>query len=97
MPDVWNQRVLLGFEQRIARGERGEELEFAEIVTEPQGKFFRYARAIVLDPVCLTCHGPVESLRDSVKAQLAIHYPFDKATGYRAGQLYGVATVKRPY
>ena len=97
MPDMWEQQVMLAFEQRVAKGERAEGLEFAEVVTEPQGKFFRYARSIIIEPVCLICHGPKESLPDSVRAQLAIHYPFDRATDYRAGQLYGIAAVKRPY
>ena len=97
MPDVWEQRVLLDFERRVAKGERGDGLEFAEVVAEPQGRYYRYARAIIVEPVCLACHGPVDSLSDSVKAQLSLHYPFDQATGYRVGQLYGIATVKRPY
>jgi len=97
MPDVWEQQVLLGFEQRIAKGEQGEGLELFEIVTEPQGRFLRYARAIVVAPLCLACHGPLETLSESVKAQLAIHYPFDKATGYSPGQLYGIVAIKRPH
>ena len=97
MADAWEQRTLLDFERRIAGGERGDRLEFAEVVTEPQGKFYRYARAIIVEPACLACHGPPESLSASVKAQLSIHYPFDRATGFRVGQLYGIATVKRPY
>ena len=96
-PDVWEQQVILDFEQRIVKGEYGEGLEFAEVVTEPQGKFFRYARTITIGQKCLACHGPVETLQEAVKAQLALHYPFDKATGYSAGQLYGIASVKRPY
>jgi hypothetical protein len=72
-------------------------MEFAEVVTEPRGKYYRYARAIIVEPLCLSCHGSVESLSESVKSQLAIHYPFDKATGYQVGQLYGIASVERPY
>jgi hypothetical protein len=97
MPDAWQQQVILGFEKRIAKGERAESMEHAEVVTEPQGKFYRYARAIVIDTSCLACHGPIDSMEAALRAQLAASYPFDKATGYRAGQLYGVVTVKRPY
>lgn len=94
MADVWEQKVLADFDHRIAKGEKAEEFEYAEIVSEPQGEYFRYARAIPVEPLCLTCHGPRETLPDAVKAQLAIDYPFDKATGFRMGQVYGIVSIK---
>jgi hypothetical protein len=69
--DAWEQRAILGFEQAVARGEK-EPLETAEIVNEPAGRFFRYARALTLNPLCMTCHGPTENLTEAVKAQLAV-------------------------
>jgi len=94
--DVWEQRVLADFDRRTARGEKADALEYAEIVSEPQGSYFRYAKAIPAEPVCLTCHGPHETLPDAVKAQLALDYPFDKATGYSTGQVIGIVSIKRP-
>lgn len=95
-PDPWEQGVLSEFDKRVARGEKAENLEFAEVVSEPQGKFLRYMKAIPTAQMCLTCHGPTESLTDAIKAQIASEYPFDKATGYSAGQVRGGVTVKRP-
>lgn len=97
MADVWEQTVLADFARRLAKGEKAEVLEYAEIVSEPQGKYFRYAKAILVEPLCLTCHGASETLPASVKAQLAIDYPFDRATGYSAGQVYGIVSIKRPH
>ena len=96
-PDIWEQRVLFDFDRRVAKGEKAETLDYAEVVTEPQGRFYRYAVAIRVEPKCLACHGAVDTLPDSVRAQLAIDYPFDKATGYKVGQVYGVVAIKRPF
>lgn len=95
MPDPWEQKVLADFSRRAANGEKAEALEFAETVTEPQGGYFRYARAMVVEPLCMACHGPREKLSDAVKAALAAHYPFDRATGFSVGQVYGIVSIKR--
>ena len=96
-PDIWEQRVLFDFDRRVAKGEKAETLDYAEVVTEPQGRFYRYAVAIPVERPCLVCHGAADTLPDSVRAQLAIDYPFDKATGYKVGQVYGVVAIKRPF
>ncbi len=97
MADAWEQKVLDAFDRRRAKGEKAETIEYTEVVKEPQGTYFRYAKAIPVEPLCLTCHGPRENLPDSVKAQLAIDYPFDQATGFGIGQVYGIVSVKSPH
>jgi len=97
MADVWEQKILADFDRRRAKGEKAEAIEFSEVVQEPQGTYFRYARAIPVEPLCLTCHGPRETLPDAVKTQLAIDYPFDKATGFSVGQVYGIVSIKGPH
>lgn len=93
-PDAWEQRALINFEQRQARGEPAGSLEFAEIVKEPAGSSFRYIRALTLQPLCMSCHG--DSLSEAVKAQLGSEYPTDRAVGYKLGQVRGAITIKRP-
>ena len=97
MADAWEQTILVDFDRRRAKGEKAEALEFSEVVQEPQGTYFRYAKAIPVEPLCLTCHGPRETLPDAVKVQLAIDYPFDKATGFSIGQVYGIVSIKGPH
>jgi len=92
--DVWEQRALLNFEQAQARGDR-EPLEMSEIVSEPAGRFYRYARALTLLPLCMNCHGPSEQMSDAVKAQLNLEYPNDRAFGYKQGQVRGAVSIKR--
>lgn len=59
------------------------------------------SRVGVLRPVreqaiCLSCHGPVESLRPDVRARLAERYPADRATGFREGDIHGWFWVELP-
>lgn len=96
LPDAWEHRVLKDFDQRQARGEKAETLEFGEVVREPGGSYFRYMKALPVGRVCLECHGPQESLSKEVKERLAIDYPHDRGTGYSLGQVRGAVTVKRP-
>lgn len=94
-PDAWEQKVLLDFEKRVAKGEKADALEYAEAVSEPAGKAFRYMKAIPVLPACLACHGPADQLSEGVRAQLAAEYPYDKAVDYSVGQVRGALSVKK--
>jgi len=96
VPDVWEQQVLAEFDRRAAAGEKIESLEYSETTDEPQGRYFRYMKALAVQPLCLSCHGRAENIPDQVKAKLAIEYPHDQATGYELGQIRGAITVKQP-
>jgi len=95
-PDAWEQKNLQEFEARVAKGEKPETMDVAEIVQEPAGKYFRYMKAIALQPGCVACHGNPDQIPDNVKAKLSETYPHDKATGYSAGQIRGAVSIKRP-
>jgi hypothetical protein len=94
-PDAWEQQVLADFDREVAQGAKPETLERSEVVTEPQGRFFRYMKAIPVQPLCLTCHGTTDAIPAPVKARLATDYPHDRATGYVLGQIRGAVTVKQ--
>ncbi len=93
-PDAWEQKVLAEFALRSEK-ENPANIEFAEIVTEPQGKFMRYMKAIPTQEVCLKCHGPLETIAPQVKEQLNVEYPHDKATGYTINQIRGAFSIKK--
>lgn len=95
MPDAWEQKVLADFDQRLEK-ENPANMDYAEIVSEPQGKYFRYMKAIPLQDACLKCHGTDEVRAQPAKDALAADYPHDKATGYTLGQIRGAVTIKRP-
>lgn len=95
-PDAWEQQVLLEFDRRVAAGEKPEALEYSDTVSEPDGRYLRYMKALPVQPLCLSCHGAAENIPEAVKAKLAADYPHDRATGYRAGAVRGAVTVKLP-
>ena len=94
--DAWEQKVLMDFDERVARGEKADGLEFFEVVNEPSGKFLRYLRALPQQPVCMSCHGPTEQMSESIRSQIAHDYPFDHATGVTVGKVRGGVTYKKP-
>ena len=95
-PDAWEQQVLVEFDRRAAAGEKIESLEYSDSVDEPRGRYFRYMKAIPVQPLCLSCHGAGGNVSDQVRARLAIEYPHDNATGYELGQVRGAITIKHP-
>lgn len=96
VPDAWEANVLRDFEQRLANGATAASLEHSEVVTEGGQKTFRYMKGLVVQEVCMTCHGTPETIPAAVKAKLATEYPNDQATGYLPNMLRGAATVKKP-
>lgn len=96
VPDVWEAEAQAGLEKRLAAGEKPETLETWQIVATPAGKQFRYAKALPVQPLCLTCHGAPEAIPDGVKARLAVDYPLDKAVGYAPGMVRGIVSISRP-
>lgn len=94
--DAWEQKVLMSFDERVAKGEKPEGLEHAEITTEPSGRFLRYMKALPMLPVCSSCHGPAEQMSESIRTQLAHDYPHDQAVGVAVGKVRGAVTYKKP-
>jgi uncharacterized protein DUF3365 len=79
--------------------------EWAQAWVESEGEEPHFARGegtvrallpIRTAPLCVSCHGPQETLTAPVKAALAKHYPQDAATGFQAGELRGWFWVELP-
>lgn len=96
MPDAWEQKVLGEFAARAAKGEAFAKMKHSEVVSEPGGQYFRFMKPIAVQPKCLLCHGPDETIPEPIKKILTKHYPFDGATGYKAGDLRGAVSIKQP-
>jgi hypothetical protein len=94
-PDAWETAVLKQFEARKAQGEPADQLEFFAVIDDDQGQqTFRYMKAIPTAGLCLNCHG--ENLAPEVDAELRKLYPYDKARGFREGDLRGAFTIAKP-
>ena len=96
MPDAWEQKVLQDFQARAAKGEDIDKMSYSEVVTEPDGKFYRFMKAVAIKQPCLACHGTEGQIAPPVLAILKERYPHDAATGYKLGDLRGAISVKAP-
>ena len=96
LPDVWEQRVLQDFEKRAAQGEKYDAMSYYEVVEEPAGKSLRFMKAIGVAQQCLGCHGSADQIAEPVRAQLHALYPYDRAVGYKPGDLRGAVSIKQP-
>lgn len=97
VPDAWEAQVLQDFEQRLAKGAAPASLEYSAVTTAEDGKkTFRYMKGLVIQEVCMTCHGTKETIPDAVKARLATDYPHDQAVGYLPNMLRGAVSLKKP-
>ena len=91
IPDAWEKATLEDFDKRAAAGESPAKLEKGEKI----GNEYRFVKALPVQGLCLSCHGPDDKLKPAVKAALGQHYPNDKATGYAEGQIRGVISVRK--
>ena len=96
VPDAWERAALEDFDRRAAAGESPATLEKAEAVTEDGKLWYRYVRALPVQPLCVSCHGPADQLAPAVKERLKALYPDDRATGYKPGEIRGAITLRRP-
>lgn len=96
MPDAWEQKVLAEFTERAMKREAFTGMTHSEVVTEPDGQYYRFMTPIAVQPKCLLCHGPLETIPESIRIMLKQQYPFDRAIGYKAGELRGAVSIKQP-
>ncbi|MGO9445566.1 MAG: DUF3365 domain-containing protein [Thiobacillaceae bacterium] len=95
-PNAWQQAALDEFAVRMARGEKLDGMETWKVVDEDGKATLQYAKAIGVQPLCLTCHGTPDDIPDDVKSRLKADYPNDKAVGYHLGELRGAVVISRP-
>ena len=96
IPNYWQAKALAQFDAGLARGEKPAEMEFSEIITQADGsKEFHFAKPIVLQPMCVACHGSPEQISPEVQSKLSELYPNDKAVNYLPGQLRGAVVLSR--
>lgn len=75
--------------EALASLERASDRSTATYTAELPSGALAYAEPLVIDSVCLTCHGT--SVASDVAVALRELYPDDRATGYALGDLRGIA------
>lgn len=96
VPDDWERAALQDFDRRAAAGESPASLEKWDVVASGERKEYRYMKALPVQPLCISCHGPVDQLAPEVRARLQSLYPQDLGTGYAVGQIRGAITIRKP-
>jgi hypothetical protein len=97
IPNAWQKEALTQLEARLAQGEKAADIEYWQVADNGHGKSeLRYAKAIAVQPQCLSCHGSAQDIAAPLSDKLRIEYPNDQATGYSVGQLRGAVVVTRP-
>lgn len=92
-PSEWQREVLEDFQRRHDAGEAGTAMEYSAVVEKDGYTEQRYMKAIVTEPLCVTCHG--QQLSPALQQAIAAKYPTDAATGFSAGDLRGAVYVVR--
>lgn len=90
-PQPWQVTALQDFEQQFASGAQPDSVEFFQPRADGSA---RYLKAIPMQPLCLACHG--ENITPDIKTAISTHYPDDRATGFRAGELRGAFSIEWP-
>ena len=78
----------------ILRGYADGSSDLAPVALSIEDGRMGYAEPIMLQPMCLACHGDV--LQPDVAAKISESYPDDQATGFKAGDFRGVFWVEFP-
>lgn len=90
-PDEWEAAKLREWERLYKPGVPPDEV--FEVVEEGGHRYARYMRPIVVQAMCLGCHGLRETMAAEVRQVLDERYPRDRATAYKAGDLRGAFSV----
>lgn len=91
-PDSLEAAALAYFEAQMASTGA---LPQAWVQAEGEGAL-RYYRPLVVNELCVQCHGPLTALASDVVAKLGERYPTDQATGYLPGDFRGLIRVRVP-
>ncbi|MFN3134125.1 MAG: DUF3365 domain-containing protein [Candidatus Kryptonium sp.] len=91
-PDDYELKILRKLDELNKMGELPQ--EYYEVVEENNARYLRYFKPLVVQPMCLNCHGTNEFLKKEIKEFLKEKYPDDKAVGYQAGDFRGAVSIK---
>ncbi len=94
-PDDYEKNVINSFNKILQNKKLDEKTEQAELVKEGEFTYLRYMKPILIQPVCLNCHGSEYTMLEEVSSLIAERYPDDKALDYKPGDLRGAVSIKK--
>ena len=92
-PDAWEVESMERFLTSSANGYSLRDVERFYAIEEDGKTYFRFMKPIVMQEMCVMCHG--EAVSEDVMAAVQAAYPQDQATGFNPGDLRGAFTVKK--
>lgn len=94
-PDSTDAKILEIFQ--TAKDSKGqmptEYIERMSDNSDPGNKVVRYYEPLMIQPLCLNCHGQTDVIKPEVLDLIKKLYPEDRATGYKTGDFRGLIRV----
>lgn len=90
-PDAWERASLEALATRQANNDGSDPL----VLVERGDTSFRFMKAQVVEPLCLTCHG--QEIEPDIAQALEHFYPKDRGTGYSLGDVRGAISLQKDY
>jgi hypothetical protein len=93
-PDPEEKALL---EKLVAMQKNGDDLpQDATLFSETEKdkyRILRYYKPVMMQGMCVGCHGTPDKIPADIKKALAASYPKDKALGYKEGDVRGIISV----
>jgi hypothetical protein len=88
-PDEFERQVLERWERELRDGKA-----LQPHWEEGPARTGRLMQPVLIQPMCLSCHGDREEISEEVRKILTERYPDDLATGYKTGDVRGAISVQ---
>lgn len=95
LPDELETKAIIYFEELKSAGRLNETTEFIDMSDIDGVISVRYLKPIIIQSLCLNCHGNTEAMLPEVKTIIKKKYPNDKATEYQIDDLRGAVSIKK--
>jgi len=94
-PDDDEIKIMKWFENQKAMN-NGLSDHYVQIRNYGTYKYYNYYKPLVIEGMCLNCHGEPNIMNPGVVKKIRELYPNDRAMGYKLGDLRGVVHVTIP-
>jgi hypothetical protein len=93
-PDEIDKKVLKYFEKKLKEGKIPP--YYITAVKENGKVSYIFYKPLIVNQLCLNCHGPVNEMKPEIVKVIREKYPEDRAVNYKPGDLRGAVKVVIP-
>ena len=91
-PDGYEKKALRYFEELEEFGKKFPSY-YVQKIQEKDDVFFRYYKPLLINELCLNCHGVTDRMSADILQELGELYPDDHANGYELNNFRGVVSI----